>query len=143
MNASENGLWADIQDRYLSAQENQAAHLTDTKTEIIQDEGFVYILKIASKLKDKPKAVSGTPKAWKNPFLPPDPALFVSKLSDTHALVLNKFNIVPYHVIIITNEFKKQEEPLDARDFEACRRVIQVWILCGALPLFLLAVTRG
>lgn len=36
----------------------------------------------------------GKPKAWVNPFLPYEEALWVAHLSPTHTLLLNKFNVV-------------------------------------------------
>lgn len=119
----EHQIWRDITERYDTAQGKHASSFTETTTEIFEDGGFPYILKIACTLRDKPKA----PKekgAWKNPFLPPDEDLYVCKLSDTHSLVLNKFNITSHHVIIITNEFVSQEDPLTAADFAATRKVV-------------------
>lgn len=61
--------------------------------------GVDFVVRLASALKAKPKAPepsasTGRPAAWKNPFLPPEPALTVGHLSETHTLVLNKFNVV-------------------------------------------------
>jgi ATP adenylyltransferase len=81
-------LWKDITTRYDSAQGMKASSFTDTVTEVVEDGGFSYILKIACRLKDKPKAPKDRG-AWKNPFLPPDEDLYVCQLSDTHSLVLN------------------------------------------------------
>jgi len=123
---SESPLWNKICSTYRLAQEKGAASLTSTSTETLEDQGFRYILKIASNLKDKPKPrkAKGTMQT-RNPFLPPDPDLFVSQLSTgQHSCVLNKFNLVAHHCIIITDDFHPQEEPLNASDFEACWEVL-------------------
>ncbi|WP_368621250.1 DUF4922 domain-containing protein [Paraburkholderia sp. BR13444] len=54
-----------------------------------------------------------------NPFLPPDPDLFVADISDTHLALLNKFNVIDHHLLIVTREFEPQEALLDLADFEA------------------------
>jgi len=134
-------LWEDIVVTYDKAQAAQASTITDTSTDIYLDNDVPFILKIASILRDKPKNAppistdssisSNSPKPkkeWRNPFLPPDKDLFVCHLSSTHSLVLNKYNIVPHHALVITREFVPQEEPLTAADFSA------TWQVMHAMP---------
>lgn len=128
-------LWKDITTRYDSAQGMKASSFTDTVTEVVEDGGFSYILKIACRLKDKPKAPKDRG-AWKNPFLPPDEDLYVCQLSDTHSLVLNKFNITAHHVIVITNAFVRQETPLTADDFAATCKVVESMPGDGGMAFF-------
>ncbi|MGF6970094.1 ATP adenylyltransferase [Paraburkholderia sp. WC7.3g] len=54
-----------------------------------------------------------------NPFLPYEPDLFVADISDTHVALLNKFNVIDHHLLIVTREFERQEALLDLADFEA------------------------
>ncbi|SOE95187.1 ATP adenylyltransferase [Burkholderia sp. D7] len=54
-----------------------------------------------------------------NPFLPYDPNLFVADLSDTHVALLNKFNVIAHHLLIVTRCFKPQEALLEFADFAA------------------------
>ncbi|MBE9178035.1 phosphorylase [Oculatella sp. LEGE 06141] len=54
-----------------------------------------------------------------NPFLPYDPNLFVAHLSPTHLCLLNKFNVVDHHLLIITRAFEEQANWLTLADFEA------------------------
>ena len=54
-----------------------------------------------------------------NPFLPYDPELFVADLSDTHVALLNKFNVIDHHLLIVTRCFKPQEALLEFADFVA------------------------
>jgi Ap4A phosphorylase N-terminal domain len=72
-----------------------------------------------------------------NPFLPYDEALWVAHLSDTHACLLNKFNVVAHHVLVVTRTFERQTEPLNAADFDATLRLLQVgskgWRQCCCL----------
>ncbi|EFJ46772.1 hypothetical protein VOLCADRAFT_92922 [Volvox carteri f. nagariensis] len=63
--------------------------------------------------------------AWRNPFLPPEPELFVRHLGPEHSLVLNKFNVVHHHVLVITREFRSQAEPLYGSDLAATLDVVR------------------
>jgi len=54
-----------------------------------------------------------------NPFLPPEPDLTVGPIGDRHLAVLNKFNVVKEHLLIVTREFAQQESLLDAADLAA------------------------
>lgn len=54
-----------------------------------------------------------------NPFLPYEEDLFVTYISDTHLCLLNKFNVVDHHSLIVTREFEAQENWLNYGDFEA------------------------
>jgi ATP adenylyltransferase len=54
-----------------------------------------------------------------NPFLPYDPDLFVADISDTHLALLNKFNVIDNHLLIVTRDFEPQEALLNLADFES------------------------
>ena len=42
------------------------------------------------------------PKAWRDPFEPHEEALFVQDLGPDHKLLLNKFNVVAHHCLVVT-----------------------------------------
>jgi ATP adenylyltransferase len=54
-----------------------------------------------------------------NPFLPYDKSLHIADITDTHIAILNKYNVVPHHLLIITRQFEDQETLLTLPDFEA------------------------
>ena len=54
-----------------------------------------------------------------DPFLPPEPDLFVADLSPTHSAVLNKFNVIEGHLLVVTRRFEPQEALLNADDCAA------------------------
>jgi sulfate adenylyltransferase (ADP) / ATP adenylyltransferase len=54
-----------------------------------------------------------------NPFLPFDPDLFVADVSATHVALLNKFNLIVHHMLIVTRRFVPQEVLLDDADIAA------------------------
>ncbi len=54
-----------------------------------------------------------------NPFLPPEPELTVCALGGTHLAVLNKFNVLDRHLLLVTRRFEHQESLLTEADFHA------------------------
>jgi ATP adenylyltransferase/5',5'''-P-1,P-4-tetraphosphate phosphorylase II/Uma2 family endonuclease len=54
-----------------------------------------------------------------NPFLPYEADLFVADLSPTHVCLLNKYNVVDHHILIITRHFEHQDTLLTQQDFAA------------------------
>ncbi|KAG2441587.1 hypothetical protein HXX76_003208 [Chlamydomonas incerta] len=138
-------LWRQIVSVYDKAQASRACSKTDTQVEVCRDAalGVDFVLRVATALKSKikgpqtqpaaqDKAAAGRPAApppnttWSNPFSPPEPALTVGGLrTGVHAAVLNKFNVVEHHVLVITHTFRSQAEPLDGGDLDAALEVLQ------------------
>ncbi|TNF95951.1 MAG: phosphorylase, partial [Gammaproteobacteria bacterium] len=54
-----------------------------------------------------------------NPFLPPEPDLTVGTIPPDHVGVLNKFNVVENHLLIVTRDYVDQETLLTPEDFIA------------------------
>jgi ATP adenylyltransferase len=55
-----------------------------------------------------------------DPFMPPyDDELFVADLSETHVAMLNKFNVIDHHLLIVTRAFEPQQSVLTDADFSA------------------------
>lgn len=63
---------------------------------------------------------------WTDPFDPYDDALWVDHLSPSHTLLLNKFNVVEHHVLVVTRKFEQQTDPLNLQDLEATWQIVQV-----------------
>lgn len=96
-----------------------------TESEFIYDNGMRFFVRILSGLRHKDEArkqqeqensITGK---QADPFLPYDKDLFVADISDTHVAVLNKFNVVEHHLLIITRDFEDQETLLTLQDFKA------------------------
>ncbi len=85
-----------------------------TGDEFIADEGVVFLVRKVSNLARKQKA----PKKA-NPFLPYEEAMFVSDVSSTHVCLLNKFNVIDHHLLIVTRHFEDQEMLLTKGDMGA------------------------
>ncbi len=54
-----------------------------------------------------------------DPFLPYDKDLFIAGLSASHVCLLNKFNVLDHHLLIVTRAFEEQEALLNRHDFDA------------------------
>lgn len=54
-----------------------------------------------------------------NPFLPYENALYVGELSTRYRCLLNKFNVMAHHILMVTTAHAQQREPLDSEDFFA------------------------
>ena len=54
-----------------------------------------------------------------DPFANPEPELFVADVSATHYALLNKYNVVDRHLLVVTRAYVDQDEPLDGADFAA------------------------
>ncbi|MEO3706175.1 ATP adenylyltransferase family protein [Trichormus azollae] len=116
-------LWTKIKQTTEHALKCGALKSIPTEFELVEQDGVKFLVRILSKLnykeaakekQDKQTAVTG--KEF-NPFLPYEKDLFVADISDTHACILNKFNVVDYHLLIITRAFEEQESLLTLEDF--------------------------
>jgi sulfate adenylyltransferase (ADP) / ATP adenylyltransferase len=118
-------LWASVQERTKYALQCGALLSIPTEFEFVEQAGVNFLVRILSNLErkkaakekqDQKTAVSG--KEF-NPFLPYEQDLFVADISDTHVCILNKFNVVDHHLLIITRAFEEQESLLTWADFAA------------------------
>lgn len=118
-------LWTKITDRTEHAIRSGSLHSVPTESLFLEDDGiqfFVRILKVLSlKAEAKKREIEIAKSTGKtvNPFLPYEEDLFVSDISSTHLCLLNKYNVVKYHLLIVTREFEDQEMLMTLEDFEA------------------------
>lgn len=94
-----------------------------TEQEHITDAGVRFLVRIVANLRrkktgERPQADRGKG-GPANPFLPPDPALTVAEVSTRHLAVLNKFNVLDRHLLIVTRAFEHQESFLNPGDLRA------------------------
>ncbi len=90
----------------------------------IEDRGIRFFVRVLASLSRKDEArkkQEAESKSGKsvNPFLPPERELTVADISDTHIAVLNKYNVMEHHLLIITRHFEDQDTLLTLQDFEA------------------------
>lgn len=95
-----------------------------TEHEFVEQDGVEFLVRIVSSLTHKDRAkqqqdrLSASGQEF-NPFLPYDEDLFVADISDTHLCLLNKYNVVDHHLLIVTRDFEEQDELLNLHDFVA------------------------
>ncbi|CAB3798301.1 hypothetical protein LMG28614_04734 [Paraburkholderia ultramafica] len=125
-------LWPAILRQTEHALQRGALRPIETVQTVLEERGIGFVVRQVSSLARKEKArqthkaEAGTRSAV-NPFLPYDPDLFVADLSDTHVALLNKYNVIDHHLLIVTRCFKPQEALLELADFAA---------LTAAMPEF-------
>lgn len=118
-------LWTSVKERTEHALQCGALLSIPTEFEFVEQEGVRFLVRILSNLnrkkaaKEKQEKQSATSGEEFNPFLPYEEDLFVADISDTHVCILNKFNVVDYHLLIITRAFEEQESLLTLEDFTA------------------------
>jgi ATP adenylyltransferase len=104
-----------------------------TGYEFVEDGGVRFFVRVLTNLsrKDEEKKKRKQEDAPVNPFLPFDKDLFVADITETHVAVLNKYNVVEHHLLIITREFEDQETLLTLADFEALWACLQEYDCLG------------
>jgi ATP adenylyltransferase len=118
-------LWSKVVERTDHALRCGALQSIPTTYELVEQDGIEFIVRMLANLTRKEAAnrqqeqVSAQSKQPLNPFLPYEEDLFVADLSKTHLCLLNKFNAVDYHLLMITRGFEDQEKLLTLEDFVA------------------------
>ena len=90
-----------------------------TATTIIEDRGIPFVIHVTTLQDRKPRAGTRQDGGDFNPFLPPDLELLIDEVFPRHLSVLNKFNVLDHHLLIVTRSFEPQEALLTLDDFEA------------------------
>ncbi|MEX3924280.1 DUF4922 domain-containing protein [Paraburkholderia sp. BR10936] len=109
-----------------------ALHPIETAHTFIDDGGMRFSVRVAENLARKEAArltpqtsIASAPQPPRNPFLPYESDLFVGDLSPTHIALLNKFNVIDRHLLIVTRRYEPQDALLDAADFTALIAVLR------------------
>ncbi|MFO8152941.1 ATP adenylyltransferase family protein [Thioalkalivibrio sp.] len=94
----------------------------ETEQERIADAGVCFLLRVVASLRRKASGRPGGAGGQRrpaDPFLPPEPELTVAEVSSRHLAVLNKFNVLERHLLIVTRAFEPQETLLSPGDLRA------------------------
>ncbi|MFI0459866.1 MAG: hypothetical protein ACH254_19950, partial [Candidatus Thiodiazotropha endolucinida] len=102
-------LWKKIRTRTESAIAKGVLHSIPTDFHIVQQGELEFMVRVAHNLnrkaQDKVKQTAIPSSVLPNPFLPPEPEMTVADITSTHLSVLNKFNVVENHLLIVTRDF--------------------------------------
>lgn len=123
-------LWQQIRERSERAMNLGVLHAIQTTSEFVRQNNLQFLVRIVSNLakkeQNKLEQVFREARAA-NPFLPYDEDLWVTDISQTHLCLLNKFNVIDHHILLVTRVFEDQESFLTVDDFEA------MWICLAEL----------
>ncbi len=118
-------LWTETTQRTKTARKSGALKSIETEYHLIQQHDIPFVVRTLSNLTRKEQArkkqrqQETKTETRINPFLPYEPDLFVGNISPTHLCLLNKFNVVDNHLLIVTRAFEEQTDLLNLQDFAA------------------------
>ena len=117
-------LEARIQSRSDLALKSGALQPIPTTVEFLEEGGIRFLVRVLSSLARKDEARWQKERAAvagekTDPFSPCEEEMFVADLTGTHFCLLNKFNVVPHHLLIVTRDFEDQDCYLTPEDFTA------------------------
>jgi sulfate adenylyltransferase (ADP) / ATP adenylyltransferase len=113
-------LWTKVKKQHELALALGALQPFATTYDWLEDQDVRFLVRILANLKRKDNAKKQQKRKENfNPFLPYEEDLFVANLSPTHLVLLNKFNVMDYHILMVTREFESQESLLTTADFQA------------------------
>ena len=128
-----NTLWQKTIEVTHSARQTGALKSIETEYHIIEQQDIAFLVRSLANVVRKEKAKKEQQKKEKeigkyfDPFLPYETDLFVSNITKTHLCLLNKFNVVNNHLLIVTRDFELQTDLINLDDFIAlwaCMREI-------------------
>lgn len=117
-------LWRTIVERERFARRRNALQPLATEVHTVADHGVQFQVRVVSSLARRRESNARPPGTEKNggranPFLPYEQDLFVADVSETHVCLLNKYNVIDHHLLIVTRAFEHQQSPLTPDDFAA------------------------
>ena len=122
---SNEGLWAAVLARERAALFAGALTPIASDCQLIEQDGLELVIRVveglASKAPGPPAAADGGRPASepRNPFLPPDPRLTVARVGPEHLCVLNKYPVIPHHLLLLTRQYQPQLALLTRADLAA------------------------
>ncbi|MEH6579619.1 MAG: DUF4922 domain-containing protein [Amphritea sp.] len=124
---SEN-LWQQVESVTTKALSSGALLPIATDYQIIEQQNREFLLRTLNNLNRRKSAQERLRQAGnthRNPFCPYEQQLYVTELGSEHICLLNKFNVVDHHLLIITREFEPQTNLICQQDFAALALCLQ------------------
>jgi ATP adenylyltransferase len=113
-------LWSLLRERTRSALASGALHAIASELHVAEADGVPILVRVLGPRLDDGRAAAARQRARGfDPFLPYEDEMFVAHVSASHVALLNKYSVLPHHLLIVTRAFRSQDEPLDADDLEA------------------------
>jgi ATP adenylyltransferase len=130
MNADASDLWQKVINTTQQALMSGALKPISTSQYTLQEPPLTCVVRVVDSLARKAAAQKSQPTSSGhrepyNPFLPYEEALFVADLSESHLCLLNKFNVVEHHLLLVTRHYESQDTWLTKADFAALGRCMR------------------
>ena len=107
------------------ARETGTLKSIETEHQLIEQDDICFVVRTKGNLTRKERAKKEQNRQEKktgkrcDPFLPYESDMFVGDISESHICLLNKFNVVDNHLLIVTRAFEPQTDLLNLKDFAA------------------------
>lgn len=109
--------WSTVRATWHAALAGGALAPIETRVGHVEQDGIPFIVRRAEALKRRPRDTAGP---GRDPFAPPyEPELVVGEIPPAHVALLNKFPVLPEHLLVVTREYADQAELLTEADFAA------------------------
>ena len=120
---SDSAFWRAVAETTAYALSSGSLRPVSTTSRVIEDGGVRFLTRVVDNLERKRLDGIRKPDGF-DAFAEPEKDLFVADVSETHFAVLNKFNVVDQHVLLVTRAFEEQESLLTREDFDAAWRCL-------------------
>ncbi len=124
-------LWNAAVDSSARALKAGALQRMATESERVDEGGIPFVVRVVAQLHREHPQMAAQRRDGTNPFLPYDEDLFVAEVSPTHVCLLNKFNVIDPHLLLVTRAAEPQESELTDADFAALATCMAEFDACG------------
>lgn len=115
-------LWPAVRRQSCHALDTGALVPIATSVHVLEEQGLRFAVRRVEYIAKK-EAAAPSEQNLTDPFAPPYEAdLHVGDVSDTHVALLNKFNVLDEHLLLVTREYESQSQLLGEADFRAMLR---------------------
>lgn len=117
-------LWPAVAAQSRRARDSGALVPISTAAHALEEAGMRFAVRRVEGIARK-EAAAPSQQNPTDPFAPPyEPDLYVGAISDTHVGLLNKFNVLDHHLLVVTREYEAQTRLLVEADFQAMLRAM-------------------
>lgn len=127
------GLWKKAAKVTQDAYQSKALLSYQASVETVTEAGLTFYIRTLENLGKKQSPTSSQADqnsleetVKENPFLEHDPELFVTNIGLNHKCLLNKYNVLDQHLLLVTQEFELQTSVLNQQDFNALHECLSV-----------------
>ncbi len=124
-------LWDAAVDGSARALKAGALQRMATESERVDEGGIPFVVRVVARHPRRQVHRASRRRDGTDPFLPYDEDLFVAEVSPTHVCLLNKFNVIDLHLLLVTRAAEPQVSELTDADFAALATCMAEFDACG------------